>query len=97
MSGKKHSVITGYTILDLPSGKLKTRSVKTHVYFRNLSGKEIDKYITTKEPLDRAGAYAIEGRGAWLVKKIEGDFFNVVGLPLAQLIQDLESFGVAVF
>jgi len=94
LNGKSHSVITGYTILDTGAGQKITRSVETKVWFKKMSSEEIDAYIATKEPLDKAGAYAIQGRGSVIVKKIEGDYLNVVGLPLFDLAVTLKKFGI---
>ncbi|MBN1375286.1 MAG: septum formation protein Maf [Dehalococcoidia bacterium] len=94
MSGKCHQVITGFTILDCDSGKTISRAVITSVYFKLLSQSQIDQYVASGEPLDKAGAYAIQGAGAELVAKIEGDYSNVIGLPLNMLLQELKGFGI---
>lgn len=94
LSGKTHRVITGLAVLDGVTGKVLTRVVTTRVTFRRLSRREIDSYVETGEPLDKAGAYAIQGRGALLIKEIKGDYFNVMGLPLGALCQALKRFGV---
>jgi septum formation protein len=96
LSGRRHSVITGFTILDTASGKRLSRSVETTVFFRKLTGKEIDAYVKSGEPLDKAGAYAIQGLGAIVVRKIEGDYFNVIGLPLNALAEGLKKFGIQI-
>lgn len=96
LNGKAHSVITGFTIIDTNTKKRLSRSVETKVYFRKLTVSEIEAYIKTGEPLDKAGAYAIQGIGAIIVKKIEGDYFNVMGLPLSSLTEVLKKFGVSV-
>jgi septum formation protein len=96
LNGKTHSVITGFTIMDTAGKKILSRSVETKVYFKKLGGKEINAYVRTKEPLDKAGAYAIQGLGAVFIKKIDGDFLNVVGLPLRALTQTLKKFGITV-
>ncbi len=96
MSGKSHSVITGYAILDTQTNKAVSRAVETKVYFRKLSAKEIENYVKTKQPLDKAGSYGIQGLGQLLIQKIEGDYSNVVGLPLSALAQDLKKFGVKI-
>lgn len=86
LSGKTHQVHTGVTILRTFDGKIvyrKTFSECTEVVFYDLSEKEIDEYVATGEPMDKAGSYGIQGRGAVLVKEIHGDYNNVVGLPTA--------------
>jgi septum formation protein len=96
LSGQAHSVITGFTILDTETGKVLSRSVETRVHMRKLTLKEIDSYVRSKEPLGKAGGYAIQGLGAILVERIEGDYSNVVGLPLSALAESLREFGVKV-
>jgi septum formation protein len=96
LNGKPHLVITGFTVLDTETGKEVSRSVETRVHMRKLTLKEIDSYVRTKEPLGKAGGYAIQGRGAVLVERIEGDYSNVVGLPLSALAESLKEFGVHV-
>ena len=91
LSGKTHSVITGCAILK--AGERVSFSEITRVEFYPLSEREIAEYIATGEPFDKAGAYGIQGRGCVLVKRIEGDFFNVVGLPVARLKRELERCG----
>ena len=94
LNGQAHSVITGFTILDTETGKVLSRSVETRVHMRKLTLKEIDSYVRTKEPLGKAGGYAIQGLGAVLIERIEGDYSNVVGLPLSALAESLREFGV---
>ncbi len=96
LNGKGHSVITGFSIIDTASNKKLSRSVETKVYFRKLTQEEIDAYVRSREPLDKAGGYAIQGLGAVFVEKIDGDFFNVMGLPLFALTKSLKRFGVHV-
>jgi septum formation protein len=96
LNGKAHSVITGFTIIDTKTGKKVSRSVETKVYFNKMTAREIGAYVRTGEPLDKAGAYAIQGTGALIVKKIEGDYFNVMGLPLSSVTRALKEFGVFV-
>ena len=96
LSGRAHSVITGFTIMDTSCGKRLSKSVETKVYFKRLDKEEIIAYVRSKEPLDKAGAYAIQGLGAVFVRKIDGDFFNVMGLPLYALTESLKKFGVYV-
>ncbi|MFC2122292.1 Maf family protein [Bacteroidota bacterium] len=96
ISGRQHSVITGFTIMDTEDSKALSKSVETKVYIRKLTSNEIDAYVKSKEPLDKAGAYAIQGLGSAIVGKIEGDYFNVVGLPLSALAESLKEFGVRI-
>jgi len=93
MSGKEHSVITGFTVLDSESKREVSRWVETRVRFREISDDEITSYVETGEPLDKAGAYGIQQRGAALVERVEGDYLNVVGLPLEELKKVLAGFG----
>ena len=94
INGRQHSVITGFTIMDTDTNKALSKSVETRVYIRKLASNEIDAYVESKEPLDKAGAYAIQGLGSVIVEKIEGDYFNVIGLPLSALTESLKAFGV---
>jgi nucleoside triphosphate pyrophosphatase len=96
LSGKAHSVITGFTILDTDNGKEISRSVETRVFFERLGKDEIEAYIRSGEPFGKAGAYGIQGLGAVMIKRIEGDFFNVMGLPLNAVAESLKRFGVKV-
>jgi len=92
LSGKRHTVYTGVTLL---KGDVRAVAVeKTEVYFREISENEISKYVKTGESLDKAGAYGAQGRGSIFVERIEGDFFNVMGLPLCRLSVMLKDFGV---
>lgn len=92
LSGKSHTVMTAVTILS--EGDRISFTEKTEVVFFPLTDEEIDDYIATKEPLDKAGAYGIQGLGCALVRKIDGDYFNVVGLPIAQVMRYLKTLGV---
>jgi septum formation protein len=94
MSGKSHLVITGFTIIDSFSKKTVTRTIETQVYIKKLNPVEITDYVNTGEPLDKAGAYAIQGLGALIVEKIIGDYYNVVGLPLNALAESLKEFNI---
>jgi septum formation protein len=96
LRGKSHSVITGFTILDTDRNKVLTKSVETIIHIKNLTPEEIDVYVKSKEPLDKAGAYAIQGLGSVIVERIEGDYFNVMGLPLSALAEGLKEFGVRI-
>ncbi len=94
LSGRMHKVITGLVVTDPETGRTLSRTAVTRVWFRDLTGDEIRSYVATNEPLDKAGAYGIQEKGALLVQKIEGCYFNVVGLPLALLGEMLSDFGI---
>lgn len=94
LSGNPHKVITGYSIIDTQTNKTITDSVETTVWLKSLTTEEIDWYVATGEPLDKAGAYAIQEKGGLFVEKLEGDYFNVVGLPIPSLVRDLAHFGI---
>ncbi len=90
LSGREHQVFTGVT-LSL-KGNFKTFSEKTDVIFYKLTDKEIEDYISTEEPYDKAGAYGIQGKAGLLVKAVNGDYYNVVGLPVARLKREITEF-----
>jgi len=94
LSGRTHQVITGMAIMDPAAGKTLTRSSTTNVLFRDLSPDEIRWYVRTGEPLDKAGAYGIQEKGSLFISRIEGCYFNVVGLPLSLLGEMLLEFGI---
>lgn len=96
LSGQKFEVVTGLTVLDLSTGREISESVTTFVWMAKISKEQISAYIRTGEPLDKAGAFAAQGKGAVLIERIEGDFFNVVGLPLFRLGKIMERFGVSI-
>lgn len=85
LSGQIHRVITGFAVIDCRTKKEMVDFEVTNVYFNHLSDEEISRYIETKEPMDKAGAYGIQGKASLFVSKIEGDYFNVVGLPIFKL------------
>ena len=87
LSGKEHRVMTGVALLPLGAGKAQNVVETTRVRFRKLSAKEIADYVATGEPMDKAGAYGIQGGAAAFVKGITGCYFNVVGLPLARVVE----------
>ncbi|MGA2191764.1 MAG: Maf family protein [Nitrospirota bacterium] len=85
LSGGTHRVMTGIALIDAATGKLEAGVEVTEVRFRELTPGEIQEYVSSGEPMDKAGAYGIQGRAALFVEGINGCFFNVVGLPLARL------------
>ncbi|MBC7238150.1 MAG: septum formation protein Maf [Chloroflexi bacterium] len=93
---RRHEVYTGLALLDAPSGRLHKDVVRTAVYMRAYSEQEIARYVRTGDPLDKAGAYAIQHAGFDPVARIEGCYTNVVGLPLCRLYVALRAWGVSV-
>lgn len=93
LSGRTHSVITGVTLVRLPGAERRSFVESTQVHFAPLSFGEISRYLATGEPCDKAGAYAIQGQAGRFIPRIEGDYFNVVGLPLAHVTQALTDLG----
>jgi len=85
LSARTHAVLTGVCVLDPASGRRLTRVVRTEVTFSEMSEEEIRDYVATGEPMDKAGAYAIQGRASRFVERIDGCYFNVVGLPVPAL------------
>jgi len=93
LSGIPHEVITGFAVYDKERNALISRSATTKVYFKKLRDEEIMNYIATGCPMDKAGAYAIQGGAAHMVEKIEGSYTNVVGLPLCEVVEALRRVG----
>ena len=96
LRGRSHDVMTGVALVDAATGGEAVRTVTSRVSMRAYSDAEIDAYVATEEPLDKAGAYAIQGAGGTLVEALEGSWSNVVGLPLEATAALLRRFGVAV-
>ena len=95
LQGRRHTVCTGVSVCR--GDRRLTESESTGVFFRPASEAELRRYIATGEPMDKAGAYGVQGRGALLVERLGGDFFNVMGLPLLRLARMLEKFGISLF
>ncbi len=93
LSGRRHSVVTGVTLIRLPDVDRRSFVETTHVHFAQIPEEEITRYLGTGEPFDKAGSYAIQGRAGRYVPRIEGCYFNIVGLPLARLCQALTELG----
>lgn len=91
LSGKVHSVMTGITVLRTSDAKCETVYEETKVSFKKITDEEIKSYIKTFEPMDKAGSYGIQGIGSMFIEKIEGDYFNVVGLPVCRLCDLLKN------
>lgn len=96
LQGKVHDVYSGIACIDASSGKMLTASRRTRVWMRPLTEDQIAAYIASGEPMDKAGAYGIQGLGSVLVDRIEGDYFNVVGLSLSLLSEMLQDFAIHV-
>ncbi len=96
LSGRGHEVITGLCVVQ--GKKMKSRVVSTDVEFKRLTRADIDFYVASGEPMDKAGAYAIQGIGSFMVRQIRGSYTNVVGLPVAEMVDILErDFGLRLF
>jgi septum formation protein len=93
LSARTHSVITGLALVRLPDGERREFTEITQVHFTALSNEEIVKYLSSGEPFDKAGAYAIQGIAGRFIPRIDGCYFNVVGLPLARLCRELTALG----
>jgi septum formation protein len=87
LSGRSHRVVSGIALARLEDRYLRHRTATTRVFFRPLSRREVHRYVGTGEPLDKAGAYGIQGKGGLLVERIEGSFSNVVGFPLEKFFE----------
>ena len=94
LSGREHEVFTGVCVMDAKTGQSETRTVRTGVTFRDITPEEIDAYIATGEPMDKAGAYAIQGGAAPFVSALDGEYENVVGFPVAEVREMLSGFGM---
>jgi|SRR6185369_14896893 len=94
LRGKHHQVYSGIALVNVENKRVETSTVVTNIKMRNYSDKELSDYVATGEPMDKAGAYAIQGEGGSLVEQIEGSFDNVVGLPLQELAELLKRFGL---
>lgn len=94
LSGHTHQVYTGFSLCHNKMHKCHTHAVRTNVTFKELAANEIEWYIHTDEPFDKAGAYAIQGLGTFIVKSIDGSYTNVVGLPVCEVIELLIQEGV---
>lgn len=96
LQGREHTVYSGVALIDVASGRVEVSHSHTQVRIRPLSQTEIESYIATHEPMDKAGSYAIQGIGATIVEGITGDYFTVVGLPLCLTANMLSRFGITV-
>lgn len=96
LQGRKHEVYTGVTLYETGREKINTFYEKTEVYMYPMTEEELVEYIKTGEPMDKAGAYGIQGIGAKLIQKIHGDYNNVVGLPVARIYQEIKGKSIEI-
>lgn len=96
LAGRTHRVLTGVALIRRPNGPILVEHEETAVTMRNLTPGQIAAYVASGEPMDKAGAYAVQGLGSVLVERLQGDYFNVVGLPLPRLALMLEPLGLDV-
>lgn len=93
LSGRTHSVLTGVAMIRLPDGERRQFVESTLVHFRPITDEELSAYLATQESFDKAGAYAIQGHAGRFIPRIEGCYFNVVGLPLSRVLTELQTLG----
>ncbi len=93
LSGRTHSVLTGAALIRLPDGERRQFIESTQVHFRPITEEELSSYLATGEPYDKAGAYGIQGHAGRFIPRVEGCYFNVVGLPLSRVLTELHSLG----
>lgn len=94
LSGKTHQVMTGIAIIDTQTKNQSSKIVISDVTFRNLSDKDIENYVNTGEPMDKAGSYAVQTNNASLVENINGDYTSIIGLPIGKVIEELKKFDI---
>ncbi len=94
LSGKLHTVISSFCLLNQRDNLAETRGVESGVLFRELRPREIEGYLNSGEPFDKAGGYAVQGLGAFMVREVHGSYANVVGLPICQVIETMIELGV---
>lgn len=94
LNGKANDIFTAVTIIDTSNNHMTSFHEITRVFMKKVSSATIEAYIKTGEPLKMAGGYSIQERGAVLIEKIDGDFFNAMGLPLSRLVEELKDFGI---
>ena len=97
LSNRTHTVFTGFTLVCLDAGLSKTRVVRSSVQFKNIPPDEMDWYVNCDEPYDKAGGYAVQGRGASFIKAIRGSYTNVIGLPLCEVLEELKHLNAVHF
>jgi septum formation protein len=97
LSGREHKVFTGFTLTHVASKVSKTRVIQSAVQFKKITPEEMEWYVACDEPYDKAGGYAVQGKGAYFIKSIRGSYTNVIGLPLCEVLEELKSLGAIHF
>lgn len=97
LSGREHQVLTGFTVAHGASGVVRTQVVESRVRFKVIEPDEMTWYVNSDEPYDKAGGYAVQGKGAYLIQSIRGSYTNVIGLPLCETLETLKELGVIEF
>jgi len=97
LSGREHTVVTGFTVMQGAGASCVSDAVESKVLFKTIPDDEIEWYITTDEPYDKAGGYAVQGKAAFFIKEIRGSHTNVIGLPLCEVMEALKNAGVVSF
>lgn len=97
LSGRAHKVFTGFTLSHTASRFIKTKVIQSAVQFKKISPEEMEWYISCDEPYDKAGGYAVQGKGASFIKSIRGSYTNVIGLPLCEVLEELKMLGAIRF
>ncbi|PKN65930.1 MAG: septum formation inhibitor Maf [Deltaproteobacteria bacterium HGW-Deltaproteobacteria-10] len=97
LSGREHKVFTGFTLSRMASSVIKTKAIQSAVQFKPISADEMEWYIGCDEPYDKAGGYAVQGRGAYFIESIRGSYTNVIGLPLCEVLEELKKIGAINF
>jgi len=97
LSNRTHTVFTGFTLASMDAGISQTRVVRSSVQFKQITSDEMDWYIHCDEPYDKAGGYAVQGRGAYFIKAIRGSYTNVIGLPLCEVLEELKHLNTVSF
>ncbi len=97
LSGREHKVFTGFTLAHIAFKVSKTKVIQSAVRFKTISPEEMEWYISCDEPYDKAGSYAVQGKGAYFIKSIRGSYTNVIGLPLCEVLEELKSLGAIHF
>jgi septum formation protein len=97
LSGREHKVFTGFTIAHVATDIYRTKVIQSAVQFKTIRPEEMDWYVASDEPYDKAGGYAVQGQGAYFIRSIRGSYTNVIGLPLCEVLEELKYLGTIKF